>query len=590
MFIFRWFWSILKGALNMIARAVVTIILLLIVLAVIGSPAAPSLPDNMVLTLDLRRDFADKTSPDLFALEGNQMSLLDVVLALDSASRDDRVRGLFMRIGSGDLSVPKAEELREALKTFKDSGKFVIAHSQSFYSGGLGDFDVAAVADEIWMQPASSFFASGTGTTTLFFRGLLDNIDAVPQFVQRYEYKNATNIFTETGFTPEHREATGRILQSWYDTATTEIAGDLQMDRDTLIAILDQSPMLVDDAIEEGLITHIGYDDEARDAALAHAGSDAELAEFTSYVRSDKDVRSQAQGPVFALVHAVGEIVEGELDGPLSNAIIITGDDFAEAIRDASEDTDVEAILLRVDSPGGSAIASDQILDAIKRAQAVGIPVVVSMGSVAASGGYYISASADRIVANPGTLTGSIGVLWGKIATGGSFELVGVHGEELGVGQNALFLSGLVPWNEAQLAEVNAQADATYEDFTEKVAEGRNMPLEEVQAVARGRVWTGADAAERGLVDELGGFWTAVASAKNLAGVDAATEVVFREYPRQLGFFERWEQAFALSSAGLSALRGLDRIVESETVQAVISATRDAPRGNIEFRAVGLPE
>jgi len=357
-----------------------------------------------------------------------------------------------------------------------------------------------------------------------------------------------------------------------------------------LTGILDQSPMIVDEAIASGLVTNIGYDDEARDAALERAGGDAELEEFSRYVSADKELRLQAEGPVLALVHAVGEIVEGQTDGPLSNAIVITGDDFSEAIRAATEDESVRAILLRVDSPGGSAIASDQILDALKKAQAAGKPVIVSMASVAASGGYYISASADRIVANPGTLTGSIGVLWGKIAGGGSLELVGINGEELGVGENALFLSGLTPWNEQQLQEVNAQADAVYNDFTQKVADGREMPLQDVQAVARGRVWTGADAATRGLVDQLGGFWTAVEGAKELAGIAPAENVVFRDYPRQRGFFERIEEAFAMSSAGISALRGVNRLMSSAPVQAVLSAAQEAPRGNIEMRAVGLPE
>ena len=179
----------------------------------------------------------------------------------------------------------------------------------------------------------------------------------------------------------------------------------------------------------------------------------------------------------------------------------------------------MKAILLRVDSPGGSAIASDQILQALKKARATGKPIVVSMGSVAASGGYYIAMAADRIVAEPGTLTGSIGVLWGKVAVGKSLEMVGVEARELGVGKNALFLSGIAPWDQTQLAAVNAQADLVYADFTQKVAAGRKLPLERVQQVARGRVWTGADAKERGLVDELGGFWTAVADVKRLAGI-----------------------------------------------------------------------
>lgn len=589
MAVLRWFWSTLKSALNSIARAVVILVLLFIVLALVGSGADQDLPDNMVLTLDLRESLEDKTAPDFFEFEVSQMSLIDVVLGLDAAARDTRVSGVFLRIGSGDISIPKSEELHEALLRFQDSGKFVFVHSQSFYSNGLGDYGVAAVADELWMQPASAFFASGAASTTLFFRGLFDNIEAEPQFVQRYEYKNAANSFTETGFTPAHREATERLLASWYETATSRIAADLEIERDDLVAVLDQSPLLVGEAIENGLVTTIGYDDDARDAALARAGEDAELSEFSAYVQADRDLRRDSTGPVVALVHAVGEIVEGGTDGPFSGATLIAGDDFAEAIRAATEDEEVRAILLRVDSPGGSAIASDQILDALNKAQAAGKPVVASMGTLAASGGYYISLGADRIVANPGTLTGSIGVLWGKIATGGTFDLIGVNSEEIGIGQNALFLSGLEPWSAEQLSEVNAQADAIYEDFTAKVADGRGMTLAEVDEVARGRVWTGADALERGLVDELGGFWTAVDSAKELAEIDPEIEVAFRQYPRDQGFLERLESVFDLSSAGISALHGLDRILSAEPVQALLSAAQEAPSGRAEMRAVGLP-
>jgi protease-4 len=211
------------------------------------------------------------------------------------------------------------------------------------------------------------------------------------------------------------------------------------------------------------------------------------------------------------------------------------------------------------------------------------------MGALAASGGYYISLGADRIVANPGTLTGSIGVLWGKLAAGGSLEMIGVNSEELGVGENALFLSGLEPWSDGELLEVDAQADAIYEDFTSKVAEGRNMSAEQVDEVARGRVWTGADALERGLVDELGGFWTAVDSVKELAGIDPETEVTFRQYPRQRGVFERLESMFEVSSAGVRALQGLERIMSLEPIQALLSATNNAPSGRAELRAAGLP-
>jgi protease-4 len=589
MAVVRWFWSILKGALNTIARAVVILVLIFVALAVVGSASERDLPENMVLTLDLREDLQDKTAPDFFEFEVTEMSLVDVVLGLDAASRDERVSGIFLRVGAGDISVPKSEELREALRRFQDAGKFVIAHSQGFYSSGLGGFGVAALADEIWMQPASAFFAAGAASTTLFFRGLFDNIDAEPQFVQRHEYKNSANIFTETAFTPAHREATERILLSRYETATNQIAADLGIARDTLIGILDGSPLIVDEAVENGLVTSIGYDDDARDAALERAGAGAELAEFSTYVRENREARARADGPVVALVHAVGEIVEGTESGPLTSPMLIRGDDFAEAIRAATEDEDVRAILLRVDSPGGSAVASDQILDALNKAQAAGKPLVASMGALAASGGYYISLGADRIVANPGTITGSIGVLWGKVAAGGSLELIGVNSEELGVGANALFLSGLEPWSAEQLVEVNAQADAIYEDFTRKVADGRNMSEEQVDEVARGRVWTGADALERGLVDDLGGFWTAVDYVKELAEIDPETEVAFRQYPRRRGVFERLESMFEVSSAGIRALQGLDRILSLEPIQALLSAAYNAPRGRVELLAVGVP-
>ncbi|MCH8859130.1 MAG: S49 family peptidase [Proteobacteria bacterium] len=244
---------------------------------------------------------------------------------------------------------------------------------------------------------------------------------------------------------------------------------------------------------------------------------------------------------------------------------------------------------MRVDSPGGSAIASDQILDALKKAREAGKPVVVSMGTVAASGGYYISLAANRIFAHPGTLTGSIGVVWGKIAVGDSLALLGLRGAELSVGRNALFLSGLTPWDADQMAEVEAQADAIYEDFTRKVAEGRNMPLPEVLEIARGRVWTGADAQVRGLVDELGGFWAAVDHAKELAGIDPDVQVVFREFPRRRNLFGRLSDLLNISAGALAALHGLNTLLGSPPVQAVVDAMQATQGAGAQFRALGLP-
>ena len=590
MIVLSWMWGIVKSVLNGIAKAAVLVLILVAVLALVGQFSGDGLARNTVLELDLRTAMDDKSSPSLLDLTDGKLSIMNVVMGLDTAARDPRVKGVFLRVGSGDLSVPKAEELRDALKHFKESGKFVIAHSQSFYSGGLGDYTVAAAADQIWMQPVSTFFTSGASSTTLFFKGLFDKVNASPQFVQRYEYKNAANVFTQTDFTPAHREATMRVLQSWYDSATAEAAADRKLDRATLVSVLDASPSTVETVKDKGLITNIGYDDEARDAAKTRAGAGARVTRFDRYLRAMRSRGPGSGAPTIALVHAAGDIVEGGNDDPLSaSTVSVAGDTFSQAIRDAAADRNVKAILLRVDSPGGSAIASDQILAALKKAHAAGKPIVVSMGSVAASGGYYISVAADRIVAEPGTLTGSIGVLWGKVAVGKSMELVGLEARELGVGKNALFLSGVVPWDSDQLAQVNAQADIVYADFTQKVADGRKLPLDRVQEVARGRVWTGADAKERGLVDELGGFWTAVADVKRLSGIPQDARVAFKNYPQARGIFGTVSRFIDGSSASLKALEGLNAILQAAPVKALIEVARVAPQGGAQLRAVGLP-
>lgn len=585
-----WLWSIVKSVLNAFAKVLVFALILIGVFALIGLFAGDRAPANIVLELDLRKPISDKSPPDFLEFARPSLSVVDIALTLDAAARDSRVKGVFARVGTGGISISKAEELRDALRRFKESGKFVIAHSQSFYSSGLGDYEAAASADEIWMQPVSTFFSSGTQSTAIFLKGLFDKIDAVPQFVQRYEYKNAANMFTEEDFTPAHREATLRLLQSWYDSAVAEVAADRKLDRAAVVSAFESAPVQVDAVRERGLITDIGYDEDARDSARRRAGEDAEFVRFERYMQMARR-RAPSGAPVVAFVHAVGEIVEGgDDDSPfVENADIIEGDTFSRAIRDAAEDSDVKAILLRVDSPGGSAIASDQILAAVKKAQAAGKPVVVSMASVAASGGYYIAASANRIIAEPGTITGSIGVLWGKVTVGQTAENIGVNARELGVGNNALFLSGVTPWDEDQLAKANAQADAVYADFTAKVAEGRKMPLARVEEVARGRVWSGADAKERGLVDELGGFWAAVDATKMLIGVDAGTRIQLRNYPERQGFWERVSRFVDNSSATMRAMEGLNAVLSSPPVKLMVEAMNSTSSRGVQFKATGLP-
>ncbi len=584
----RWAGSIVTGTLNGILKFCLAIVLLIIVLVLVGLARGDKMPSNMVLAIDLRKSIED-SAPDRFSIGAHPLTVMDIVLGLDAAGRDSRVKGVFIRLGGGNLSIAKAEEIGAAIKRFRATGKFVIVHAQGFDGTGLGDYLTAASADQIWMQPKSPFEVAGVGGGELFFRGLLDKIKAEPQIAKRAEYKSAADAFMATDMSKEDREQLDALMHSWYDTAVDAAAKDRKIDRNAMIAALEASPQFTEDAIAKKLVDKAGYDDDALGAALAKAGNGATPMTMSQYSDIKEESDAFGNGEHIALVEAAGDIVDGQgSSGPFASNEI-AGDDMARAIRQATADKDIKAILLRVDSPGGSVTASDQILDAVKKAQAAGKPVVVSMGSVAASGGYYISLSADKIVAEPGTITGSIGVLTGKVSFGNTLGLVGVKGEMVSVGKNALMNSDLEPYTDDQWKALNAQADAIYADFTKKVSEGRKMPLAKVQDVARGRVWSGADAAQRGLVDKLGGFWDAAALAKRLAGIPDADQVEFKLYPRKKGFFEEVREYFG-NNDEVQAIENFNTLMTSPVISHTVHAVRQTPRAAIELRATNLPE
>jgi protease IV len=586
----RWGGSILSGTINGMIKFVLAIVLFFVLLFVIGLARGDGLPRTMVLALDLRGPLAD-SSPVDFEFRARPLTVMDVVLGLDAAERDNRVKGVIVRLGSANLPVAQAEEIGTALKKFRQSGKFVIAHSQGFESSSLGDYLTATAADQIWMQPKSPFGAAGEGGGEIFLRGLFDKLQAEPQIAKRADYKSAADMYMEKNMTAADREQVTALLQSWYDTATAGAAADRKLKPEAMHAAFEASPQMAESAKKAGLVDELGYDDDAVAEALSRAGSGARAVSMVKFIQAKDAASELARGPHIALIEASGEIVEGTTggDGMFQESHVIAGDDVARAIRQATRDSEVKAILLRVDSPGGSVTASDQILDAVKKAQAKGIPVVVSMGAVAASGGYYIATSADRIVAEPGTVTGSIGVLTGKVSFNKSLGLAGVGVDQVGVGKNALMDSDIAPYTDDQWKSLNDEADAIYADFKQKVATGRKLPLDKVQDIARGRVWSGADASQRGLVDQLGGFWTAVDTGKKLAKIDADTRVVFRRFPQQQSFFDAMREAFGGTEASVRALQGFVTLMNAAPVRALVEANESLPRGGVELRAVNLP-
>lgn len=585
-----WARNILVGTLNGIAKIALGIILVVIIIVLIGLAYGDGMPGKMVLTADLRHSLEDSNRQSPFGLYTHPLTVMDVVLSLDRAERDSRVKGLYIRVGNAGLPVAEAEELNAAVERFRKSGKFVIADAQDFGSTGLGDYLLASSANEIWMQPQGMFGAAGTGAGAFFLKGFFDKINAVPQIAKRAEYKSAADMFMQKDYTDYDREQTTAFLQSWYNLASAEIAADRKLSPSAVQEALQASPQFASDVRSKGLVDKIGYDDEAANEAIARAGNGAKFAQLADYARATAQGSEFGSGTQIALVEGAGEIVDGSADGGgvFGGSTVIAGDDYARAIREATRDKSIKAILLRVDSPGGSVSASAQILDAIQKAQAAGKPVVVSMGTLAASGGYYISCSADKIVAEPATLTGSIGVLTGKVSVGKSLQLAGVTADEIGIGKNALMDSALQPYTDQQWQQLNAQADVIYADFMGKVAKGRKLPLTQVQDIAKGRVWTGADAATKGLVDKLGGFWTAVDTLKSLAKIPANERVIFRQYPREKSFFDMLNSAFDSTAASMRMMQGLSAIANTPTVRGMLGVVSAAPEG-VSLQATGLP-
>ncbi|OMC06723.1 signal peptide peptidase SppA [Mycolicibacter heraklionensis] len=504
-------------------------------------------PNGVILELDLQELPHETGAFDPLALirsGGRPPVLRDVVAAIHRAAEDPRVAGLIARVQLSSAAAGPVQELRAAIAEFA-AVKPSLAWAET-YPGTLSYY-LASAFGEVWMQPSGTVGLIGFATNATFLRTALGKAGIEAQFVARGEYKSAANLFTQDSYTEAHREADTALVQSLHAQVRAAVAESRKLDADVVDALADRAPLLRDDAVQSGLIDRIGFRDEAYDriAELAGAagatGADAAGAPPRLYLGryahatagSGPTLPGRKAKPAIAVVTVAGAIVSGSGGpqlSPLGNRSV-GGDTIAAALREAAADDAVAAIVLRVDSPGGSVTGSETIWRAVQQARAAGKPVVASMGAVAASGGYYISAGTDTVVANPATITGSIGVVTGKLVARELKDRLGVGTDSVRTGANADAWSINAPFTAEQQDQVETEADLFYNDFVARVAQGRNMSTDAVDAVARGRVWTGADAAERGLVDELGGLRTAVRRAKVLAGLDPDAAVRTVSYP-----------------------------------------------------------
>ncbi len=537
----------------------------------------------LILELDLTDGIGEGpvTDPLSAIMSRRKIRLPDVIEGLRRARHDDRVRALVVKVGGGRIGLARMQEIREAVTAFRESGKLTVAWSETFgeFTHGNVPYYLATAFDRIYLQPSGTLGLTGVAVEQLFLHDALAKIGVAFQSAKRYEYKSAADNLTERGFTGPAREATERMAVSIAEQITAAVAERRGKTLADARALLDRGPFLAADALAEGLVDTLGYRDEVYADVRKEAGAGAVLQYVSRYQRAHALAQRARRLPnprdrFVAVIYASGPIRQGRSSRSPVGGSAMGSDTVSAALRSATSDERVRAVVLRVNSPGGSAVASDTIWREVVRTRATGKPVVVSMSDVAASGGYYISMAADVIVAQPGTLTGSIGVIMGKPVLEEAFSRAGITTDSVSVGRGATTFAPTHPFSEDEWERIIVWLDAIYRDFIEKVASGRRMTVEGVDEVARGRVWTGADAAQNGLVDELGGLAAAAGIARRRAGLPANAPL--RVYPRltpldqlrppessesrpaaaarlDLGFADAWGPAWRFAAqAGLS--------------------------------------
>jgi len=518
----------------------VLLLVVLIGVAVIVSAfrkGEPSIRDNSVLALRVAGSLPDYTPDDPLKrfFGGPDQSLTGLVMQFKKAKVDKRIKAIMLDVDMSGVGWAKAEELRDAIADFRTSGKPVYAYIEF----GLNkEYYIATACDKIVVPPPGELFITGLAADVMFFRGSLDKLGIYPDIFQIGKYKSVGDMFTQKKMTDAHREYVNSLLDDLFNRYIAGIAQARHKSPEDVRKLIDDAPYNAAKAKEVGLIDEAVYHDELErevKASLGYKDSD----QFAPVRASEyRDVSPETlglnKGEKVAVIYATGDIGSGRSENSPSGGQSIGSDTLAKALTDAAVDKSIKAIVMRVDSPGGSGLASDIIWHAVEAANQKK-PVVISMGDVAASGGYYISASASKIVAQPSSITGSIGVVAGKPVMKGLYDWLGISNEYVLRGKEAGMFRETEKFSDDERAKFEDWIKTTYyNDFVPKVAKGRHKDPKDVDAVGQGRVWTGAQAKDRGLVDEFGGLDRAIEVAKQLANIpaDKGVERVILPYPQ----------------------------------------------------------
>ena len=513
----------------------------------------PGVQSNSTLVLRVGGTLNEVAPADVVGfLRGSRApTVRSVVDNLKKAKVDPRIKAVLLKPTGFDSPFwGKVQEIRDAVLDFRKSGKPVYAYLEF---GGDREYYLATAADKVFLMPSASLDIEGVATYELFLRGTLDKIGAYPDLHHIGDYKTATNTFTEKGYTDAHKEMDESMTRDLYEQIVRDIADARKKNERELRELIDDGPFLPEDALRAGLVDDVEYEDQVDDKL--RGGQPPRRVDTDDYSRIGLTSVGLNRGPRVAVIYAAGEINSGKSGYDPINGPVVGSETLIESIREARHDSSVRAIVLRIDSPGGSSIASDAIWRElmIAKQERADRPIVASMSDLAASGGYYIALPAQVIVAQPSTLTGSIGIFGGKIVTGGIYEKLGARIDSTSVGRNAEINSPARRYNPDELAKLQEQLQAFYDQFVEKVAESRHSTPEKIDQIAQGRVWTGRQAKQNGLVDQLGGLDAAIAIAKQRAKIPAGTDVEIVTYPPRKSFYELITEQFSGGDSAVSA-------------------------------------
>ena len=566
--------KVLLRLLAVVGGLVVFVLVLGVLVFALVKAGKSGVSQKTVLELDLEKEIVEDVPEDPIAavLMKDALTMRGMVEALDRAGKDDRVVGLVARVGAAPLGMAQIQELRDAVIHFRASKKPAIAYSETFgeFSPGGGSYYLATAFDEIWLQPSGDVGLTGVILESPFARGTLDKLGLKPRMDHRYEYKNAMNFYTDKKYDPYYREAMEKLMNSWFTQLASGISQGRRLSEAQVRSLMDKGPFLGKEAQDAGLVDGLAYRDEVMANVKKKLGDGIKFLGVNEYRKRTNKLGGS--GKTIALIYGLGAVSRGEGGySPLSGEEVMGSKRVSAAFRDAVKDPAVKAIIFRVDSPGGSYVASDTIWRETVRARKAGKPVIVTMGNLAGSGGYFVAMSADKIVAQPGTITASIGVLGGKMLTSEFWDKIGLSWDDVHSSANSTFWTGTHDYSPQEWSRFQSWLDRVYEDFTSKVAEGRNLPKDKVLRIAKGRIWTGQDAKDLGLVDELGGYPEALKLAKQAAKIPEKESIKLKIFPPRKTPFEMIfeqdrdddpdEAAVAAVMQGLKALQPLMRQV-----------------------------